>query len=328
MRLMTDLINSPVFICGHPKAGTSLLTALLDGHPAVVAYPEETLFFRRFLPETQGKSRQEKLRLAEKNLIHIFEWNQETPPEHQKNYPDRDYADISFEEVRDVMISLLEEDRSDPVDFLNASVMAYGNVTGVLTEQSKLWVEKTPYNEFYAEKIFSSWLNAKCIHIVRDPRDNFVSYHRKQPSWTAKVFAYNWVRSTRAGIGNRDNYGEDRYLMLKFEDLLQEPGKVTRRLADFLDIEWRETLLSPTRVGDRWRGNSMFAEKFQRIRTDPIGRWKEHLTPYDLAMLQVITKKVMSALGYPLANVRLSELRFRQLLRLFREQMLVWMRNP
>jgi len=325
---MKDFINSPVFICGHPKSGTSLLTALLDGHPAVVAYPEETLFFRRFLPKAQGKSRKEKLKLAEKYLIHIFEWNQESPPDHQKNFPDRDYADISFEEVRDVMVSLLEEDRPDPTDFLNAAVMAYGKVTGTLTDQSKLWVEKTPYNALYAQTIFSEWTNAKCIHIVRDPRDNFVSYHRKQPSWTAKVFAYNWIRSTFAGIENKDKYGEDRYLILKFEDLLQEPNQVTHRLAAFLDIEWQETLLHPTRAGDRWRGNSMFAEKFQAIRTDPIGRWKEHLDPFDQAMIQIITKKVMSALGYPLADVRLSELRFRQLLKLFREQMLVWMRNP
>lgn len=328
MPSMTEFINNPVFICGHPKAGTSLLTALLDGHPAVVAYPEETLFFRRFLPKAQGKSRQEKLRLAEKYLIHIFEWNQEAPPEHQQNYPDRDYADISFKEVRNVMVSFLEEDRPTPTDILNAAVLAYGKVTGILTEKSRLWVEKTPYNALYAETIFSEWTNAKCIHIVRDPRDNFVSYHRKQPSWTAKVFAYNWVRSTRAGIENRDKYGEDRYLILRFEDLLQEPDKVTHQLAAFLDIEWQETLLHPTRVGDRWRGNSMFAEKFQAIRTDPIGRWKEHLVPYDLAMIQIISKNLMSVLGYSLADFRLSGLRFSQTIRLFREQMVVWLKSP
>ena len=83
----------PIFICGHPKAGTSLLTSLLDGHPDLVVYPEETLFFRRFLPAIEGKSDDEKLALADELLIHFFQWNLENPPEHQKDYPDRDYSE-------------------------------------------------------------------------------------------------------------------------------------------------------------------------------------------------------------------------------------------
>ena len=52
---MSELRDSPVFIAGHPKSGTSLLRSVLDSHPELVAYPEETSFFRRYLPKTSRK---------------------------------------------------------------------------------------------------------------------------------------------------------------------------------------------------------------------------------------------------------------------------------
>lgn len=35
--------DRPIFICGHPKSGTSLLRNLLDNHPQLAVYPEESL---------------------------------------------------------------------------------------------------------------------------------------------------------------------------------------------------------------------------------------------------------------------------------------------
>ncbi len=95
--------DRPLFICGHPKSGTSLLKALLDNHPQLVVYPEETVFFRRYLPLAQEKEFAEKIALADQYLTHIFEWNQDAPPSHQANYPDRDYSVFSVAQVRDRM---------------------------------------------------------------------------------------------------------------------------------------------------------------------------------------------------------------------------------
>jgi len=315
---MDNIIDHPVFICGHPKAGTSLITTLLDGHPSLVVYPEETLFFRRFLPAVKGKSYNEQLALAEKLLIYIFEWNQENPPAHQKNFSDRDYGDIPFEAVRHELINLLSTGSSQPEDFLPAAVMAFGKVAGVLHNESLAWVEKSPYNEFYTDKIFQWWPKAKCIHIVRDPRDNFVSYKRKQPGWTVKVFAWNWERSTQAGLENQAKYGKDHYLVIRFEDLLTEPEEVTHEVARFLGLTWDKALLQPTRAGDAWRGNSMFKEKYQQISSDPIGRWRDLLDPYPLALLQTICGKSMAQLDYKIVEPDLKDVNLKQRLGLCR----------
>lgn len=323
----TEFIKHPVLICGHPKAGTSLVTSLLDGHPGIVAYPEETLFFRRFLPAIEGKDAEEKFSLADQLLIHIFEWNLEAPPDHQKDYPDRDYSDIDFDQVHQAMAALIPSGKVSNKVYLEAAVQAFGQVSGSLTEESRRWVEKTPYNEFYADQIFEWWPEARCVHVIRDPRDNFVSYKRKQPGWDSKTFAWNWVRSTRAGLANQAKYGADRYFVILFEDLLRNPEFETRRLAEFLGLEWDESLLHPTRVGDSWRGNSMFENKFQAISTDPIGRWKELISPVDLAIVQAIAGHAMRTVGYELAEIPARSLSSQEKVRVLRERVVARLKN-
>ena len=127
---MTDLRESPVFIAGHPKSGTSLLRSVLDSHPELVTYPEETSFFRRYLPKAAGKNRIEKLLLSDRYLTHIFEWNQANPPAHQAGFPDRDYSNIPVAKVRQAVKQLVAEQFRHDGDMLSAVVLAYGQVTG------------------------------------------------------------------------------------------------------------------------------------------------------------------------------------------------------
>jgi len=315
-----EFVKHPIFICGHPKAGTSLVTSLLDGHPAFVVYPEETLFFRRFLPAIEGKTSEEKLALADQLLTHIFQWNIESPPDHQKDYPDRDYSDIDFNQIHKGFAEVVQSGEDSDKTYLEASILAFGRISGLLTGKSRYWVEKSPYNEFFSDKIFEWWPEAKCVHIIRDPRDNFVSYKRKHPGWNAKTFAWNWVRSTRTGLANQVRYGLDRYFMIRFEDLLQKPEFETQRLAELFNLEWDKSLMEPTRVGDSWRGNSMFGDKFDSISTDPIGRWKELISPMELAIVQAIAGKAMSAVGYELEDVSLEDFSCREKIKILRER--------
>jgi len=220
---ISELRDRPIFICGHPKAGTSLLRAILDSHPQLIVYPEETIFFRRFLPQAQGLDCQEQVQLAEKLLIHIFKWSRANPDPSQVGFPERDYSQISFDAVRATMQRIVESRWQHAGDTLSAAVLAYGQVSGQITRDTQFWIEKSPYNEYFAEQIYSWWPAARCIHILRDPRDNYVSYQRKHVSWSAEFFAANWSRSTCAGMHNQQQFGAPRYLLLRYEDLVQSP---------------------------------------------------------------------------------------------------------
>ena len=293
-----DLRDRPIFICGHPKAGTSLLRAVFDSHPQLIVYPEETVFFRRFLPRSAGLDLPGRLRLAEETLIHIFRWRKDSPAASQVGFPDRDYSAIPYDQVNQVMRRLANERCHHAGDILSAAVLAYGQVSGLATPSTRGWVEKSPYNEYYTEQIFTWWPEARCIHILRDPRDNYVSYRRKHPDWQPEFFALNWRRSTRAGQENRQRYGAQRYHILCYEDLTQAPEATLRQLTGFLDIDWDPSLAAPTRAGEQWAGNSMFADQFSGISAAPVRRWREKLSPTEAAVIEQMAGSQMDEFHY------------------------------
>jgi len=296
---ITHIKNHPIFICGHPKSGTTLVQGVFDSHPQLIVYPEESYFFRDFLPATKGVGFEEKTKLAERLLFHMFKWNQDSPPISQNGFPDRDYSEIHFPHVRRFMYDYLPEKRgSSEADFLSSAVLAFGEVSGQLSENTQYWVEKTPYNELYVEKMFSFWPQAKCIHIIRDPRDNYLSYCRKHPEWSPEFFSENWIRFAKLGLANQRKLGTDRYLIIRYEDLVTEPDNIINSMIDFLSIEFHESLLKPTRAGKSWLGNSMFDDKYQEISDDPVGRWSDRLSTLEANIIMFKSEGVMKQFNY------------------------------
>ncbi len=293
-----NLRDHPLFICGHPKAGTSLVRAIFDSHPQLIVYPEETTFFRRYLPQAAHLDLAGQLDLADQYLIHIFQWNRENPVPSQAGFPDRDYSPISYQQVRQALRGQIAQRCRHPGDILSAAVLAYGQVSGQASAQTRWWVEKSPYNEYFCGQIFEWWPEARCIHILRDPRDNYVSYRRKHPEWSAEFFAANWKRSTLAGLQNQQRYGAQRYRVVRFEDLTGAPATHLPQLADFLQIEWDASLAAPTRAGAQWQGNSMFAEQFNVISAAPVARWKSGLPPQDAAVIEWMDRSPMQTYQY------------------------------
>lgn len=300
--MTTELRDQPVFICGHPKAGTSLVRSILDSHPQLIVYPEETVFFRRFLPESADLDLDGMTALAEERIIHIFDWEQDNPPSNQEGFPDRDYTTISSEKVRMAMRERVQAGYRHPGDILSAAVLAFGQVRGLINPEIRHWVEKSPYNEYYCEQIYNWWPQAQCIHIVRDPRDNYASYRQKHPDWSAEFFAANWRRSTQSGIHNQGRFGKAHYFLLKYEDLTYDPERHLKKLAEFLDIDWDVSLTTPSRAGENWLGNSMFANEFKGISTAPVSRWVERLAPGDTAVIELMTQAQMDAFQYQMAS--------------------------
>ncbi|MGB9521870.1 MAG: sulfotransferase, partial [Anaerolineales bacterium] len=210
-----------------------------------------------------------------------------------------DLAYIQYAETCRLMDNLLpsEKVRHDG-DFLSAAILAFGKVHQKITPQTRYWVEKTPYNEYLTEQIFGWWPDARCIHVVRDPRDNYATYRRKHPNLPAERFSRSWSTSLKAGFQCQKQYGAKRYWILKYEDLTQNPDQVIPELARFLDIEDHESLRTPTKNGVLWQGNSIFNERFSGISSHPLGRWKNELKPTDVAVIETACQAGMKHMGY------------------------------
>lgn len=292
------LADNATFICGHPKSGTSLLRSLLDSHPQLVVYPEETYFFRRVLPQTTGASHEKVKELARRSFLNIFRWDRQGSHPLQERFPGRDYSSISYERVVEAFDQRFDDSGGGAGEMLSSGILAFGDASRGLISDTARWVEKTPYNELFSEAIFGLWPKARCLHVYRDPRDNYASYRVKHPEWWPETFAYSWRRSTSRGIRNHSNFGPDRYMSLRYEDLVRDPDAVMREVCSFLLIEFSAELVRPTRAGRDWAGNSMFGDEFARISQAPIDRWKKELEHREILLLETALGRQMVHLSY------------------------------
>jgi hypothetical protein len=296
------LRDTPIFICGHPKSGTTLIQAILDSHPQLVVYPDETFFFQGFVPEIAKRSIDEKLSLAQRYLLHFFEEdsNLQASQSHIPTVLHSNQQQFVYAQTCEAMLQLLEAwgYRHDG-DLLSAAILAYGQVHNSLTPETRYWVEKTPYNEFFTDEIFEWWPEARCIHIVRDPRDNYATYLRKHPTLAAEELAMSWNTSLKIGLHSQERYCSQHYLILRYEDLTRDPEAQLSVIVDFLGIRDDEILRVPTRGGVAWQGNSMFGDKFTSISSKPLGRWKHDLSPQDARVIEIMSGAQMKKMGYP-----------------------------
>ena len=80
------------------------------------------------------------------------------------------------------------------------------------------------------DELFKLYPKSKFIHIMRDPRDNCAvimngwdKHYKKNYDCKERLFRdaidRGWL-SIRMAIDNQNIYGEDKYLIIKYEDLI------------------------------------------------------------------------------------------------------------
>jgi hypothetical protein len=129
--------------------------------------------------------------------------------------------------------------------------------------------EQTPSNVFFARQIMQGSDEARIVCMVRDPRDVVLSQRSK---WRRRVLAdgknprrdprrealrsavaYHpvnvailWRASSRAIRAVKD---DRRVLVVRYEDLVSNTATVTKRVCDFLELDWNPHLLDVERTG-------------------------------------------------------------------------------
>ncbi len=289
------LEERPIFICGLPRSGTSLLLSLLDGHPELVVASHESKFFLHFRPRSPGLAADNRRRLAEETLFLVWK---------EGGYHEKFLSHVPIGEVFARFRARLAASPMRDADYLTSSVLAYGEAGDQLGENTVGWVEKTPYTEQHSEYIFASWSEAKCIHLIRDPRDLLYTYQRRDRHRGRRVTMLGSVahaarRSARWCRDNRAAYGADRYLEVRYEDLTQDPERELRRVREFLGIGDHPTLRQPTRGGGRrsWKGNAV-EKHFAGIDSSQVGCWRDHVPAHKIRVLEAILGETMKLHGY------------------------------
>lgn len=301
MELQPHYLNRPIFINGFQKSGTTLLLALLDGHPQLVVFPEELHFFQNvmFARDKEKAIRQQtgfKMFLPQGNTQR---WS---PGEStfREGYPEFDSKEF------DRRVKKTFQDHKSDRDLLLQLIEAFAQVDHVDPTRKSHWVSKTPRDEIFFPVMSSMFGNeVKLVFIVRDPRDVYLSISKKRD-----MVGESSIRNSKGLINfsiywktqvNRVMHLQQKHKnmgVFRFEDLLVDTEKTLRRLCEFLEIDFYSDLLQPTRHGKPWGGNSVFSDGFEALSREPIGRFRKFLDPGRRAQLEQFLSKELVRLGY------------------------------
>jgi hypothetical protein len=183
-------------------------------------------------------------------------------------------------------------------------------------------VEKTPDHALCMDTIAEVVPDARFIHIVRDSRAVVASLLRasREPwgrGWapgTAAAAADRWLAHVRAAEDFGAAAGPDRFLRLRYEDLLAGTAAELRRAFDFLDLEIDDARLAEFADRQRFdrqatRGGSAFESTGALGPATPpepegfFGRgtadaWRGELSPLARRTVWRRTGRLMRDLGY------------------------------
>lgn len=278
---MTNSSKPEIFTFGFERSGTTLLSMLLGAHPDLaVPFSPTGLWYRYF----------RKL---------------------------DDYGDLHSSADRDSLIKdILQEERIQIWDATltledisrRASDCEYRTVVSAFHQVYADYHDKGFWAlhdiaTLYEMHIANQWFpDARFIHIVRDVRDVALSHksYRYGSSSSCEV-AFAWREAVKTNLMMGRIIGPDRYLMVRFEDLIEAPEQTLESVCDFLGIGFDVSMLDYAEDVNRKvpsSKRSLWPALGGRLDRSKIGRWRKELRTYEVAAIHEIASDVMVECGY------------------------------
>lgn len=167
------------------------------------------------------------------------------------------------------------------------------------------WIEKTPDHVWHLHRLAEAFENAKFIHLVRDGRDVALSIRRLGwtrtvgPNRTLQLVAAGkwWETDVARGRCSGVDLG-DRYLEVRYEDLVEELDQTMLSVRAFAGIRSRIPLDEPDRPDYVGSSNSAFDAPTEGISTAAVGRWRRRLEDDEAVNLCHAIADPLDRLGY------------------------------
>lgn len=174
----------------------------------------------------------------------------------------------------------------------------YGSNSEQIIGFKEVWTDE------FVPLLCRSEYDFKCIHIVRDPRavsaSKNVGGEGQYPWW---FLGRQWRKLASLARTYSGNMGfSDRVFVLRFEDLVANPGETTRKICHFLGVSVSDAMTDPSRYvdgrGDEWRQNTNYGEGQEKFDTGAIDRWRSHLQPQEVRAVESLCWPEMTLYDY------------------------------
>ena len=300
----------PVFMVGTPKSGTTFLLSLFDSHPSVISLLETAVYHLPLRSVHDRSGLIAKLNTFYSTLMGQHTIHAGITPTDLRAGFERLEVQAPWSHLPRTILQLLLSIVMDKME---------REAAGCLTH----FIEKTPRQYDAVDAMFEDFPTAKVIHVLRDPRDNYLALKRMMDEPGYQGIGYqpsNFIRdrllaSLEAAYRNVTKY-QDQYRLVFYEDLILGGEPVIREIAAWLDLPWHDLLMVPSYGGELWKGNSLDSDLKDRLKPfdrRPIGRWKSALNEQEIEILEWVIQSYALSEKYPLTRSRTVWQRFWQL---------------
>ena len=277
--------RAPVFIIGCPRSGTTMLYDYLVRSGGFAKYKAESNVFSVLGPAFGN------IRHARNRRKLIDRWLRSSLFK---------VSGLDADHIRTRMMS----DCRNEGDFLRVLMEQMVRQQGV-----ERWAEKTPDHALYIREIDRQIPGGLFIHIIRDGRDVALSYSNlgwsrplpwdKQSPVLAAGMYWKWL----VNRARRDSRVlGDRYLEIRFEDLVAKPRETLSEVAAFIGQKLDYDEILKAEVSRTRRPNSSFSNEVAAGEFNPVGRWKKILKGPELDEFEDSLGDYLLELGYPLSD--------------------------
>jgi hypothetical protein len=288
------------FITGIGRSGTTLLSTLLNNHPAIHALPEAS--FIVFFIHALGH----KKTITRSDIDEIFDQIEL----YGLTHPWVGW-DFDAQKVKQDLLSRLQGGEEMDFESLCTHVYAQFQVRGMDKENAGILLNKNPGTTLFLEQIFDVFPDSKFILMVRDYRGNVLSrkqtIYMKTPNVVFNAFRWRWM--TKRALAFKKAH-PDRVIVVRYEDLTADPESELRKICDFFQLPLSMDLLRPNHQFDEWNevsctmpGIKTYADnKFADLAT-PVNQkrtlaWQKELSREEIIACDVVCSKTGAKFGY------------------------------
>ena len=278
--------KGPIFIGGTDRSGKTTLRAFLVSHPNISMPANGSNMWSYFYGQFGDLSQAENFERCLDALLH---------------YKHALYLKPDPDRIRD------EFWHGTPT---YACLFALFHQHLAEREGKPRWGDQTGLIERYADQIFEAYPNAKMIHMIRDPRDRYQASLALWPKGKGRAggATARWLYSTSLALRNLRKY-PDRYMIVRYETLVQETEKTLRQVCKFSDEDYLPSMM--TMEGDLDRRSRLtqgldIKPDSNPLSEDFIGLYRQAVPKREIAFIQSIAGKQMKIIGYSLDAIKYS----------------------
>lgn len=278
--------NSPIFIIGNRRSGTTMLRLMLASHPNIGIPPEGGFIIELgwIFGRTKSFNKSHYASFVEKffELDNAQDW--------ELNKKD--------------LLNLLELQK--PITYSEVIQIVYHQYLKQKFPGKRRWGDKTTFYLDFTSTINKFFPSAKFIHIIRDGRDIACSYRKlNHLTHDIRKIALEWTTNIKTAKKAGRFLGKKRYVEIKYENLVNNPEIELKRICSFLNEDYSKEML------DFWKKNKEKKLEPERhmgwkeltikpVVLNLVGRFKAELSASDIHLFEVISGNTLTSLGYNL----------------------------